>query len=77
METLEVRAMKKRIAMAIWMLLVSVLLAACTEIKCEYTGDIERNTWLYVVGNQVYYIDWEGDIKQVDPVTKKRENDRW
>lgn len=71
METLEVRAMKKRIAMAIWMLLVSVLLAACTEMKCEYTGDIERNTWLYVVGNQVYYIDWEGDIKQVDPVTKK------
>ena len=71
METLEVRAMKKRIAMAIWMLLASVLLAACTEMKCEYTGDIEQNTWLYVVGSQVYYMDWEGDIKQVDPVTKK------
>ena len=62
--------MKKRIAMAIWMLLVSVLLAACTEMKCEYTENMYRDTWLYKVGTQIFYRDKEGDIRQFDRITR-------
>ena len=62
--------MKKRIAMAIWMLLASVLLAACAKMKCEYTENMYRDTWLYKVGTQIFYRDKAGDIRQFDSITR-------